>query len=198
MMLWYNLLKLKSLNRDGAWLLYSWLETLYAIHLYRVIETCYNVSCIVPEKLINRNKVYKTKGTQNSKAYCLWVYSGLMGDTLSLIAGLMIHREPVWSTAVSHWPWHVRSSVRSLWPFWQLHSKEPTVFRQKWSQPPLFSWHSSMSEWRRWKSEKQKVRQLTRKFVSDIDLKLGCLPPESQYNCSMMFKSEPCDHKWYT
>lgn len=43
-------------------------------------------------------------------------------------------------------PWHVRSSVSSLWPFWQPHSKLPTVFRQKWSQPPLFIKHSLMSE----------------------------------------------------
>lgn len=42
-------------------------------------------------------------------------------------------------------PWQVRSSVSSLQPFWQLHSKLPTVFRQKWSQPPLLTRHSSIS-----------------------------------------------------
>lgn len=35
--------------------------------------------------------------------------------------------------------------MRSLKPFWQLHSKLPIVFLQKWSQPPLLSSHSSIS-----------------------------------------------------
>ena len=42
-------------------------------------------------------------------------------------------------------PWHVRSSVSSLYPFRQPHSKLPTVLRQKWSQPPLLTRHSLMS-----------------------------------------------------
>lgn len=61
---------------------------------------------------------------------------------------------------VSRWPWHVRSSVSSLWPFWQLHSKEPTVFRQKWSQPPLFSWHSSMSGRRKKVKTRSEIAQI--------------------------------------
>lgn len=42
-------------------------------------------------------------------------------------------------------PWQERSSVRSLKPFLQLHSKLPMVFLQKCSQPPLWSSHSSIS-----------------------------------------------------
>lgn len=42
-------------------------------------------------------------------------------------------------------PWHERSSVSSLNPFLQLHSKLPMVFLQKCSQPPLWSSHSSIS-----------------------------------------------------
>lgn len=42
-------------------------------------------------------------------------------------------------------PWQERSSVSSLKPFLQLHSKLPMVFRQKCSQPPLWSSHSSIS-----------------------------------------------------
>lgn len=43
-------------------------------------------------------------------------------------------------------PWQERSSVSSLKPFLQLHSKLPMVFRQKCSQPPFWSSHSSISE----------------------------------------------------
>lgn len=42
-------------------------------------------------------------------------------------------------------PWQERSSVSSLKPFLQLHSKLPIVFRQKCSQPPLWCSHSSIS-----------------------------------------------------
>ena len=42
-------------------------------------------------------------------------------------------------------PWQERSSVSSLNPFLQLHSKLPIVFLQKWSQPPLWTSHSSIS-----------------------------------------------------
>lgn len=65
-------------------------------------------------------------------------------------------------------PWQVLSSVSSLYPFWQLHSKLPTVFRQKWSQPPLFTKHSSISagnEQQRFNSWQQKCslwQQLSR------------------------------------
>lgn len=42
-------------------------------------------------------------------------------------------------------PWQERSSVSSLKPFLQLHSKLPMVFLQEWSQPPLLTSHSSIS-----------------------------------------------------
>lgn len=42
-------------------------------------------------------------------------------------------------------PWQERSSVSSLKPFLQLHSKLPMVFLQKCSQPPFWSSHSSIS-----------------------------------------------------
>lgn len=44
-----------------------------------------------------------------------------------------------------HIPWQDFSSVNNLNPFLQLQSKLPTVFLQKWSQPPLLDWHSSIS-----------------------------------------------------
>lgn len=44
-----------------------------------------------------------------------------------------------------HIPWQDFSSVNNLNPFLQLQSKLPTVFLQKWSQPPLRVWHSSIS-----------------------------------------------------
>lgn len=81
-----------------------------------------------------------------------------------------------------HWPWHVRSSVSSLWPFWQLHSKEPTVFRQKWSQPPLFSWHSSMSE------REKKLEWKTKKWSANEKVALN---PNLFNMTAVMFKSSP-------
>lgn len=48
-------------------------------------------------------------------------------------------------------PWHERSSISSLKPLWQPHSKLPMVFLQKCSQPPLWNSHSSMS----WKNNTQ-------------------------------------------
>lgn len=85
-------------------------------------------------------------------------------------------------------PWQVLSSVSSLYPFWQLHSKLPTVFRQKWSQPPLLTKHSSISaknEQQRFSSWQQKCSlwqqfsrsgQEYRQYTIYSDLQGGCCP----------------------
>lgn len=55
-----------------------------------------------------------------------------------------------------HIPWQDFSSVNNLNPFLQLQSKLPTVFLQKWSQPPLLDWHSSISVTK----QKKKLQQI--------------------------------------
>lgn len=59
---------------------------------------------------------------------------------------LHTNQQALHSTATfQHIPWQDFSSVNNLNPFLQLQSKLPTVFLQKWSQPPLRVWHSSIS-----------------------------------------------------
>ena len=72
------------------------------------------------------------------------MYPGLQAQ-INVPGWLMQLWSQVLSNEHSSTSWQDFSSVSNLNPFLQLQSKLPTVFLQKWLQPPFRVWHSSIS-----------------------------------------------------